>query len=133
MKKILAGLFVLTLMGCASPQWSQERQNFDRFKDIPVPERSLLDNRETSVIGKDNDWWGVIAFSAPYNLGAIFEYYTKEMKLFGWTQLTFSRGDFQQSLIFTKNNRIAQISFTEHALDGTHIKFVMSPRTEGVE
>ncbi|MHA1549824.1 MAG: hypothetical protein ACTSXV_00035 [Alphaproteobacteria bacterium] len=133
MKKIYILAGALLLLGCSGYQMNQERQNFERFKNIPVPKNSIMDDRDTAVTGSDDDWSGVISFAAPYKLNAVFDYYEKEMKVFGWKQLTFSKGDFHHSMIFTRANRIAQIQFEAHALDGTHVKFIVSPQVDGVQ
>ncbi len=131
MKKLLMIFAVVLTTGCVS-QWSSEQRNFERFNDIPIPEHSFMDKRETAIIGEDANWWGVLKFSISNKVPVLFDYYSKEMKRFGWKNLTFLKGDASNnSIIFSKNKRIAQISFLAHPIEGTQVKIIMSPRTKG--
>jgi hypothetical protein len=131
MKKILAPLFAVLLVACTSTYWSQEKKSFESFRDIPIPAYSYMDKKETSVVNYKNAWLGVLKFAVSNTVPTMFDYYGHEMKRFGWTQLTFSKGDSEHyTLIFTRDDRVAHISFEPHPIDGTHVKFVMSEKSE---
>ncbi|MBN1783722.1 MAG: hypothetical protein JW812_02015 [Alphaproteobacteria bacterium] len=131
MKKILAPLFVVLLAACSSTYWSEEKKGFESFRDIPIPAYSYMDKKETSIVNHDDIWLGVLKFAVSNTVPVMFDYYQKEMKRFGWKQLTFSKEDYDNyTLIFMRKDRIAHISFMPHPIDGTHIKFVMSEKSE---
>lgn len=131
MKKLFAPLLAVFLIACTSTYWSQEKKNFESFKDIPIPAYSYMDKKETSVVNYKDTWLGVLKFAVSNTVPVMFDYYQHEMDRFGWRQLTFSKSDSDNyALICTRGDRVAQISFKPHSIDGTHITFVMSEKAK---
>ena len=126
---ILPLLTLIFLSGCISI-WNEEKRNFETFVDIPIPEESVMDKKKTAIIGESKNWWGVLEFSITNTVPVLFDYYKKEMRRFGWKEITFLKGETTNySLVFSRNNRIAQIGFNFHPIEGTQIKIVMSQKT----
>ena len=130
MKKLLLILTFVLLSGCIQI-WDEEKKNFEMFSDIPIPEESVMNKRKTAIIGDNENWWGVLEFSMSNTVPVLFDYFSKEMKRFGWKELTFLKGESaNHSLVFSRKGRVAQINFDFHKVEGTLIKITMSPKTE---
>ena len=52
------------MLGCAQNNSGLKQQSFKRFKDIPIPEKTLLNTNLSTVVGKNNYWNGVLYFSS---------------------------------------------------------------------
>lgn len=113
-------LFLLCVSGCSS---SNDRADFSdkyltentyasvpnyvQLREIPVPEKAVMDNKKTLLFGSD-PLLGRLVFSAPYDQSGLFDFYMQEMPKTGWKEITAVRSD-NSFLTFMKGERVATI------------------------
>ena len=102
----------------------QPQQNFAQFKDIPIPEKAVMDLKKTMLLGND-PIIGRLAFSAPYNQSNLFDFYMQEMPKFGWSEITMIRSA-NSVLTFSKENRIATIQLATTVSGSSDVIFDIS-------
>ena len=131
--KSLFALTLITLSACVSNQnvsstnmGSDLPYTFSQFSDIPIPEGATMNLDKTSIFGRENDWLGKMTFSAPYNVGGVFDFYMSEMPKFGWNEITSVRGT-NSVLTYSRDSRVALIQLEPSVFEGTNITFTMSP------
>ncbi len=123
MKKIIIIGFLLLSFGLASCSSSHDREDFSdkymsddrlssvpnyvQLREIPVPEKAILDMKKTLLFGSD-PLVGRLAFSAPYDQSNLFDFYMQEMPKTGWQEITAVRSD-SSFLTFMKGERVATI------------------------
>lgn len=131
--KILFTVLTVVLAGCAlDTQYvgSDAKTNdlpytFSQFSDVPIPENASMNLDKTAIFGRENEWIGKITFSAPYNVGGVFDFYMSEMPKFGWKEITSARGA-NSVLTYTRDSRVALIQLSP-SFQGTTIILTMSP------
>ena len=97
---------------------------FNQFSDIPIPERSEMDTKQSLIFGNQQWWTGRLVFSSPYSAGGLFDFFMSEMPKFGWQEITVVRSKIS-ILTFRQGNRIATIQ-----IDGdssSEVEFTVSP------
>ena len=131
----------------------QPQPNFAQFKDIPIPEKAVMDlkktmlyilmelmknifkkekkvllkklkQKKTMLFGND-PIIGRLAFSAPYNQSNLFDFYMQEMPKFGWSEITMIRSA-NSVLTFSKENRIATIQLATTVSGSSDVIFDIS-------
>ena len=81
--------------------------NYVQLREIPVPEKAVMDNKKTLLFGSD-PLLGRLVFSAPYDQSSLFDFYMQEMPKTGWKEVTAVRSD-NSFLTFMKGERVATI------------------------
>ena len=102
----------------------QTPPNFTQFKEIPIPEKAVMDLKKTLLFG-DEPLVGRLAFSAPYSQTGMFDFYVQEMPKFGWRKVTMVRST-SSVLTYSKGERIATIQLLSTAVSGTDVVFDIS-------
>lgn len=137
MKKFLITLLLVALTGCINSE-SMNRNaddgsglspSFAQFNDIPIPEKSTMDLKQTLLLGGSASWIGRLVFSAPYTLNGMFDFYMSEMPKFGWKEVTVVRSKVSV-MTFTNKNRIATIQLEQDMVNGSIVSFTVSPKSE---
>lgn len=98
--------------------------NFSQFKEIPIPEKAVMDLKKTMLFG-NSPLVGRLAFSAPYNQSNVFDFYTQEMPKFGWNEITVIRAQ-NSVMTFSKENRVATVQLATTASGATDVIFDIS-------
>ena len=140
MKKFLFLACFISLSACAlnpsvsdntkTPALPNEelQDGFSRFNDIPVPEKAVMDLKQSLVLGTQDAWIGRLVFSAPYTQNGMFDFYLTEMPKFGWKEITVVRAK-TCVLSFSRDNRIATIQL-DSDFNGVVVTFTASPKSE---
>ena len=98
---------------------------FNQFSDIPIPERSEMNFKQSLIFGSQQWWTGRLVFSSPYSSGGIFDFFMSEMGKFGWQEITVVRSK-TSILTFRQGNRIATIQINGDST-GSDVEFTVSP------
>ncbi len=98
--------------------------NFAQFKDIPIPEKSVMNLKQTLLFGQD-PIVGRLTFNAPYNPTNVFDFYMVEMPKFGWTAVAMTRSQ-HSVLTFSRDNRVAIVQISATSMGGTQVVFDIS-------
>lgn len=101
--------------------------SFSQFTDIPIPSSASLDNERSLVLGSQDAWLGRVVLNTSSSLPNMFEFYTNEMRRFGWSEVTTVRGD-PSTLTFTRANRVATVRIESRTIRGALVSITMSPR-----
>ncbi len=136
MNKIQKMFSVLTLIlaGCTmDTQFTNNNEvnselpyTFAQFSDIPIPENASMNLDRTTIFGRETDWVGKVVFSAPYDIGGVFDFYMSEMPNFGWHEITSVRGP-NSVLTYNRDTRVVLIQITPSKFQGTNVVLTMSP------
>lgn len=141
MKKSLSSLLIVLFMsvasGCVTTESMGARDgtdstlppSFAQFNDIPIPEKAMMDLKQSLLFGGESAWIGRLVFSAPYTQNGMFDFYMSEMPKFGWTEVTVVRSKVSV-LSFRRDTRIATIQLESDIVGGTVVSFTVSPRSE---
>lgn len=112
---ILVITLVLILSACASekPVLSGVDGNaippaFAHFPDVPFPDKSFIDLKETKALGSGENWIGSLVFSTPYNASSVFDFYMSEMPKLKWVEVATVRAKISH-MTYIRNNRAIQI------------------------
>ncbi len=140
MKKLTALIFAVCLSACAMNQSmksnsqtasgadSEAQVSFAQFNDIPVPEKAVMDLKQSLVFGLQNEWIGRLVFSAPYTQNNMFDFYLSEMPKFGWTELTVVRAK-TCVLMFRRGDRVATVQL-DADFNGVLVTFSALPESK---
>lgn len=142
MKKVLFSLMFAVmapvLAGCAMSETMGGRgegtegtlpPSFAQFNDIPIPEKAMMDLKQSLLLGGESTWIGRLVFAAPYTQNSLFDFYMSEMPKFGWSEITVVRSKISV-LSFRRDTRIATIQLESDIVSGTVVSFTVSPRSE---
>lgn len=142
MKKVLFSLMFAVmapvLAGCAMSETMGGRgegaegtlpPSFAQFNDIPIPEKAMMDLKQSLLLGGESTWIGRLVFTAPYTQNSLFDFYMSEMPKFGWSEITVVRSKISV-LSFRRDTRIATIQLESDIVSGTVVSFTVSPRSE---
>lgn len=101
--------------------------SFAQFTDIPIPSSAGLDNERSLVLGSQDAWLGRVVLNTSSSLPRMFEFYSDEMRRFGWSEVTTVRGD-PSTLTFTRGGRVATVQIESRTIRGALVSITMSPR-----
>ena len=124
MKKILLNFFILTFLALTScnrtgvPMLSTsvsgteglpaEQLSFAKFKDIPIPDGSVMDMNNTVIFGSDDEWFGRLSLIPNLSHAETFDFFRYEMPNLNWKEITNVRST-SSVLSYEKENRIVTI------------------------
>ena len=97
---------------------------FSQFADIPIPERSEMDTKQSLIFGNQQWWTGRLVFTSPYSAGGLFDFFMSEMPKFGWQEITVVRSK-TSILSFRQGNRVATIQISGDS--SSEVEFTVSP------
>ena len=100
--------------------------SFSQFTDIPMPENSAMDLKNTWVLGSEENWTGRLVLAADSSPIMMYDFYEREMPKFGWAKVTTVRGS-RIDLVYDRENRVVTIRITA---DGTSsiIDMLVAPK-----
>lgn len=134
-------LMGMSLMGCANqdllptPNSSPSQEatpkhapSFTQFSDIPVPIGATMDMQRSLLLGSSEEWTGRLVYSSSSNTAQVFDLYKEDMPKFGWSELTFIRGQ-NTVMTYQRGARVATIEILSRTLQGTEVLVTVSPNT----
>ncbi len=105
--------------------------SFAQFPDIPFPEKTVMNLSKTKILGSGDSWTGSIVFNAPYNTGAMFDFYMSEMPKFGWEEIAVVRSEMS-NLTYSRGNRVALILIGA-STSNTEVSLTVVPRKSSLK
>ena len=144
MYKIYISLLVLTTLVLAScnragvPMLSTgvsgteglpaEQLSFAKFKDIPIPDGSVMDMNNTVIFGSDEEWFGRLALVPNLSHAETFDFFRYEMPNLNWKEITNVRST-SSVLSYEKEQRIVTIQISNE-YGKTICSINMSPKKQ---
>ena len=105
-----------------------EQLSFAKFKDIPIPDGSLMDMKNTVIFGSDDEWFGRLSLVPNLSHAETFDFFRFEMPNLNWKEITNVRAT-SSVLSYEKDNRIVTIQIT-NAYNKTICSINMSPKKQ---
>ena len=105
-----------------------EQLSFAKFKDIPIPDGSLMDMKNTVIFGSDEEWFGRLSLIPNLSHAETFDFFRYEMPNLNWKEITNVRST-SSVLSYEKDLRIVTIQInTEYGK--TICSINMSPKKQ---
>lgn len=99
-----------------------------QMTDIPLPSSSRLVLHRSFLVGGPGAWTGRAELETPYSHAEMFDFFTREMPNFGWTELASTRS-IESYLTFQQGPRIATIHLVSGIQDvGSVAAVIIAPR-----
>lgn len=130
---VLVITLVLILSACASekPMLSGVDGNaippaFAHFPDVPFPDKSFIDLKETKALGSGENWIGSLVFTTPYNASSVFDFYMSEMPKLKWVEVATVRAKISH-MTYIRENRAIQILVESDGSDAAKVTLTAIP------
>ena len=107
---------------------SPEQLSFANFKDIPIPEGSVMDMENTVIFGSDEEWFGRLTILPNQSHAETFDFFRFEMPNLSWAEITNVRST-SSVLSYEKNNRVVTIQIS-NSYGKTLCSINMSPKKQ---
>ena len=140
-KLVLVTLVILFLNNCnnrgvpllssgvsGSEGLSPEQLSFANFKDIPIPDGSVMDMQNTVIFGSDEEWFGRLTIIPNQSHAETFDFFRFEMPNLSWKEITNVRAT-SSVLSYEKDDRIVTIQIA-NAYNKTICSINMSPKKQ---
>ena len=88
-----------------------EQLSFAKFKDIPIPDGSVMDMNNTVIFGSDDEWFGRLSLIPNLSHAETFDFFRYEMPNLNWQEITNVRST-SSVLSYEKENRVVTIQIT---------------------
>ena len=105
-----------------------EQLSFAKFKDIPIPDGSLMDMKNTVIFGSDEEWFGRLALVPNLSHAETFDFFRYEMPNLNWKEITNVRST-SSVLSYEKEQRIVTIQISNE-YGKTICSINMSPKKQ---
>ena len=105
-----------------------EQLSFAKFKDIPIPDGSLMDMKNTVIFGSDDEWFGRLSLVPNLSHAETFDFFRFEMPNLNWKEITNVRAT-SSVLSYEKDDRIVTIQIT-NAYNKIICSINMSPKKQ---
>ena len=105
-----------------------EQLSFAKFKDIPIPDGSLMDMKNTVIFGSDEEWFGRLALVPNLSHAETFDFFRYEMPNLNWKEITNVRST-SSVLSYEKEQRIVTIQISNEYAK-TICSINMSPKKQ---
>jgi hypothetical protein len=105
-----------------------EQLSFAKFKDIPIPDGSLMDMKNTVIFGSDDEWFGRLSLVPNLSHAETFDFFRYEMPNLSWKEITNVRAT-SSVLSYEKDDRIVTIQIA-NAYNKTICSINMSPKKQ---
>ena len=105
-----------------------EQLSFAKFKDIPIPEGSVMDMKNTVIFGSDEEWFGRLSLIPNLSHAETFDFFRYEMPNLNWKEITNVRAT-SSVLSYEKNARIVTIQIA-NSYGKTLCSINMSPKKQ---
>ena len=140
MNKIIIPIFlILVLSGCNTknvPLLSSgvsgteglpaDQLSFANFKDIPIPDGSVMDMANTVIFGSDEAWFGRLTIFPNKSHAETFDFFRYEMPNLSWKEITNVRST-SSVLSYERNDRVVTIQISNN-YGKTLCSISMSPK-----
>ena len=64
-----------------------EQLSFAKFKDIPIPDGSVMDMNNTVIFGSDDEWFGRLSLIPNLSHADTFDFFRYEMPNLNWKEI----------------------------------------------
>jgi len=105
-----------------------EQLSFAKFKDIPIPDGSLMDMKNTVIFGSDDEWFGRLSLVPNLSHAETFDFFRYEMPNLNWKEITNVRAT-SSVLSYERDNRIVTIQIA-NSYGKTICSINMSPKKQ---
>ena len=105
-----------------------EQLSFAKFKDIPIPDGSVMDMNNTVIFGSDDEWFGRLSLLPNLSHAETFDFFRYEMPNLNWKELTNVRST-SSVLSYEKENRVVTIQIS-NSYGKTLCSVNMSPKKQ---
>ena len=105
-----------------------DQLSFANFKDIPIPDGSVMDMTNTVIFGSDEDWFGRLTIIPNQSHAETFDFFRFEMPNLAWKEITNVRST-SSVLSYEKSNRIVTIQISS-SYGKTLCSINMSPKKQ---
>ena len=105
-----------------------EQLSFAKFKDIPIPDGSVMDMNNTVIFGSDDEWFGRLSLIPNLSHAETFDFFRYEMPNLNWKEITNVRST-SSVLSYEKENRVVTIQIT-NSYGKTLCSVNMSPKKQ---
>ena len=105
-----------------------EQLSFAKFKDIPIPDGSVMDMNNTVIFGSDDEWFGRLSLMPNLSHAETFDFFRYEMPNLNWKEITNVRST-SSVLAYEKENRVVTIQIT-NSYGKTLCAVNMSPKKQ---
>ena len=105
-----------------------EQLSFAKFKDIPIPDGSIMDMNNTVIFGSDDEWFGRLSLIPNLSHAETFDFFRYEMPNLNWKEITNVRST-SSVLSYEKENRVVTIQIT-NSYGKTLCSVNMSPKKQ---
>ena len=105
-----------------------EQLSFAKFKDIPIPDGSFMDMKNTVIFGSDDEWFGRLSLVPNLSHAETFDFFRFEMPNLSWKEITNVRAT-SSVLSYEKDDRIVTIQIA-NAYNKTICSINMSPKKQ---
>ena len=92
-----------------------EQLSFAKFKDIPIPDGSVMDMNNTVIFGSDDEWFGRLSLIPNLSHAETFDFFRYEMPNLNWKEITNVRST-SSVLSYEKENRVVTIQILIHTV-----------------
>ena len=103
-----------------------DQLSFASFKDIPIPDGSVMDMTNTVIFGSDDEWFGKLTILPNLSHAETFDFFRYEMPNLSWKEITNVRST-SSVLSYEKNDRIVTIQIST-SYGKTQCSINMSPK-----
>ena len=105
-----------------------EQLSFAKFKDIPIPDGSVMDMNNTVIFGSDEEWFGRLSLVPNLSHAETFDFFRYEMPNLNWKEITNVRST-SSVLSYEKENRVVTIQIS-NSYGKTLCSVNMSPKKQ---
>ena len=103
-----------------------DQLSFASFKDIPIPDGSVMDMTNTVIFGSDDEWFGKLTILPNLSHAETFDFFRYEMPNLSWKEITNVRST-SSVLSYERNDRIVTIQIST-SYGKTQCSINMSPK-----
>ena len=138
-KILLVFFFIAILIGCNNksvPLLSSsvsgteglpaDQLSFANFKDIPIPDGSVMDMENSVIFGSDEEWFGRLTIFPNLSHAETFDFFRYEMPNLSWKEITNVRST-SSVLSYERNERVVTIQIS-NSYGKTLCSISMSPK-----
>ena len=105
-----------------------DQLSFTNFKDIPIPEGSVMDMTNTVIFGSDSEWFGRLTIFPNLSHAETFDFFRYEMPNLAWKEITNVRST-SSVLSYEQEERIVTIQIS-NTYGKTLCSINMSPKKQ---
>ncbi len=106
-----------------------DTSQFGHITDIPIPVEARLNVTRSIILGSENKWVGRAELETPFTINEMYDFYERQMVIFGWIKLTSMQAD-RSVMSFFHSNRLATIQISNlipNSSQGSIISISVAP------